>query len=137
MRLITVFIILISTGVQASEGRPVILTFVQFSSEKIWVYTVPQDTASSLPQWTPGEGEPPMGVSEALSIARLEYPTLELYSIRLVKKRYKDEEIWFYIFEFPTPDQTVPDQTVVLMNGVLVKGKIVGENKFHQLLQGR
>ena len=130
MRLIIFVIILLSAGVQASESRSVILTFVQFSSDKIWVYSVPHDTASSLPQWVPGKGEPPLGVTEALSVARLEYPNQELTSVRLAKKRYQGDELWFYIFEF-----FAPDQVVVLMNGVLVKGKTINEKEFHQLLQ--
>ncbi len=130
--LIMLLILFISPSSSSADKQQVALTFVQFSAEEVVVYSVPKAILAAQKYWVPGEGKVPLGVSNALEVARSRYPNNELTSIRLAKSEFSEREVWFYIFEFMGQKQAV-----VLMSGDLVESETVKEQEFFQRLRGQ
>jgi hypothetical protein len=84
------------------------------------------------PQWSPMEGDPPLSIAKASSIARAHFAikrpgvsSLVLHEIELVPARCPSGERWYYVFQFATHQryEEMPGWLViaVLMDGTLIE----------------
>jgi len=149
MRAPVTFLLLLSAFVSAATEGELVLTFAPSGDGQYRVFTMPQSNAAALPEWTPGNGEPPLPLSSALAKAderlRSQAPApeeLTLAHIHLTKKVAPGApDIWFYMIIFTNSVKTKwnPSESyhvVLLMDGQTPASRVISEQELHELMLG-
>lgn len=142
----------------SDQGPPeVVMTFSGVPKGKsgmVRMFAISEAHEARLPEWSPGRGKPPLGVSPAYRKAseaigrelRAGSGNYRLKYIRLVKKSSGKERVnWFYVILFTgksEPSEMGPRQEVVesrtvavLMDGTVLLGQIVPEKRMFDILR--
>jgi len=122
---------------------------------KVRIFAISKAHAERLPQWSPGQGEPPLGVSRAYRKASEGAQKVlggELGNYRLHRIQFINDGgggggrgTWFYIFRFMEMTESMPSEprqvmgeirrVVVLMDGCVLPGRVVKEERMVEIIR--
>lgn len=137
----------LSLSALACDEKKIILTFFEKNDGTTRIFAISESHMARLPNWAPGQDDPPFSFASAWSQAQeklSEYETekkqYELSDVRIAKKPQSKRDIWFYIFTFTSgilqdARRLELATIVVLMDGTALSGTDISTKEFYELLR--
>ena len=145
LRVAIVFFFLINIACADSDTR--VITFLQEPGGEVLVFEADKQLVKKLPVWDPELADPPLGIRQALSIAKKkiehDFPSKEnkLVDIHLrYNFQLNEPTVWFYAILYTVGSSnsgsSIANKTIyVLMNGDVLDYRVISKSEFGSMFK--